>query len=206
MSKHLIFFISAFCILTVLFPKAVLAQNSTNISNWSKEDTENWYNNKQWLDGLQANALQAIDKLEFSRQYHANKILWDKAFAFLKHNDLNAIVPGKYPIEGDDVFATVTDYSPSDNSKWEAHRKYIDIQYVINGKETMGKVPLAETTVIQDYNETKDVGFFETKVGNYYVVGPGSFLIFFPSEAHRPSLKTEGYDKVKKIVIKVRAI
>jgi biofilm protein TabA len=206
MSKHLICLISASLIIAFSFQKAGLAQNPANISNWSKEDTDNWYNNKQWLDGLQANPLQAIDKMEFSRQYHANKLFWDKAFAYLKHTDLTTIAPGKYPIDGENVFATVSDYSPSDNSKWEAHKKYIDIQYIISGKETMGKVPLSETTVVQEYNETKDVGFFETKVGNYYVVGPGSFLIFFPTEAHRPGLKTEGFDKVKKIVIKVKAI
>ena len=205
MNKKQIYFVFAFFTLWFSVQHKGLAQNPANANNWSNEDTDNWYNNKQWLGGLQANPLQAIDKIEFARQYHMNKILWDKAFAFLKHTDLSTIAPGKYPIDGENVFATVTEYAPSDKSKWEAHKKYIDLQYIISGKETMGKVPLSETTVIQEYNDAKDVSFFETKVGNYYVVNPGSFLIFFTTEAHRPGLKTEDCDKVKKIVIKIKA-
>lgn len=205
MSKQLIYFVFAFLSTSISFQSIVLSQNTSTVNKWSKADTDNWYNNKQWLGGLRATPLQAIDKMEFAKQYFINKKMWDKAFAFLRQTNLALIAPGKYTIDGENVFATVTDYSPSDKSKWEAHKKYIDIQYIIKGKEAMGMVPLSDATVIQEYNAGKDVTFLETKVGNYYIVGPGAFLIFFPGEAHRPGLKTEGFDIVKKIVIKVKA-
>jgi YhcH/YjgK/YiaL family protein len=140
-------------------------------------------------------------------QYHKYKALWDKAFTFLKETNLDTIRPGKYPIDGDLVYASVTENPTKDleNAKWEFHKKYIDVQMVIKGSEKMGIVPLASTTVSEPYNEKKDVGFATSTEGNIYTVEPGVFLIFLPSDAHRPSIKVDGFDKDKKIVIKVKA-
>ncbi len=200
-------FLLLFIFICIVFTNSKLqAQTPKNGNNWSKEDTENWYNGKQWLGGLHATPLKAIDKIEFARQYLHNRVLWDKAFAFLKLADLKTIASGKYTIDGENVLAIVTIDTASENSKWEAHTKYCDIQYVIQGKETMGLVSLSDASVITAYNKAKDVAFYETRVGNYYTVGAGCFLIFFPNTVHRPNLKAKESDSIKKIVIKVKAI
>ena len=67
----------------------------------------------------------------------------------------------------------------------------------------MGKTPVENINITDPYNEKKDIGFGTYDKGDYYDVEPGTFLIFFPINGHRPSLKLEGCDKDKKVVIKV---
>jgi len=157
-------------------------------------------NNKE----LKLKPHKSINKVEFAKQFHANKIWWDEAFAFLKETDLSAIKPGKYLIDGDNVFATVTEGSPRrmDTTKWESHHNYQDIHYVISGKEQIGITNIDSVTVANEYNAARDLIFYTGK-GKYYIAEPGTFFIFFPQDAHRPNLQLNGYTD-KKIVIKVR--
>jgi biofilm protein TabA len=173
---------------------------------WTKEKATRWFKNNEWAGGLQLKPHESVNLVEFATQYHRNKILWDKAFNYLKTMDLPNIAPGKYPLMGDSMFVSVSEYTPKDleNAKWEAHKKYIDIQYVAKGKEKIGVAPLTGATVTEPFNETKDVGFFTSSDGQYYEAQPGTFYIFFPSDLHRPGIKTDGSDTVRKIVIKIR--
>ena len=86
-----------------------------------------------------------------------------KAVDFLKNTDLAALEPGKYEIDGKDVYANVTAYTtiPWEEAKYEAHEHYTDIQYVIEGSEVMTYAPVHEMTVKTPYNPDKDVVFFE---------------------------------------------
>ncbi len=173
---------------------------------WTKHKAKKWFNKKEWLNGTPFKPHPAIDQTEFARQYHANKIYWDKAFAFLKDTDLKTLAPGKYPIDGTNVFASVTE-DPSkdyDKTQWESHRKYIDLQCVVTGDEKMGKYPFTELTVTKPYDEAKDVANYSGE-GKIYDVTAGTFIVFFPSNAHRPNITPGGNKVVKKVVIKVLA-
>ncbi|WP_081161746.1 YhcH/YjgK/YiaL family protein [Niastella populi] len=180
----------------------VLADTFVSASQVAK-----WYKKKEWLNGVALKPHKSINQFEFYRQYNSNKTYWEKAFAFLKEHDLKTLAKGKYPVDGDNVFVSVTEEPGKDFEKtnWESHRKYIDLQCVITGDEKMGKWPVAEaTTITKPYDEAKDVANY-TAPGKFHVVHAGSFIIFFPGEAHRPNI-TPGRNKVvKKIVIKVRA-
>ena len=72
-----------------------------------------------------------------------------KAVDFLKNTDLAALEPGKYEIDGKDVYANVSAYTtiPWEEAKYEAHEHYTDIQYVIEGSEVMTYAPAHEMTV-----------------------------------------------------------
>ena len=148
---------------------------------------------------------KSINKEEFAKQYHTNKLWWVKAFAFLEENDLDRLKPGKYAIDGENVFATITEGPPKrfDTSKWESHHNYQDIHYVIKGKEKIGVAPVSLATVTNEYDKARDLVFY-TAEGRYYTADPDIFFIFFPQDAHRPNLEMEDYDMVKKIVIKIR--
>jgi YhcH/YjgK/YiaL family protein len=173
-------------------------------TTWTKQKASKWFSSRKWLNGVKLQPHQTIDQQEFARQYHANKSYWDKAFAYLKETDLNTAKPGKYPIDGENVYATITEASTKelDSSKFEAHQKYVDIQYVIKGKELIGVSPLSTLTVVQAYDPSKDIGFHMGE-GKYYEAQPGTFFIFFPKNAHRPGLKVKDLNVVKKLVIKV---
>ena len=173
---------------------------------WSKQDAKKWFNKKQWLNGAQLQAHSSVNKNEFARQYHINKMYWDKAFIFLKEHNLDSLPKGKYLIDGDNVFATVSE-APTKNfdiTNWESHRKYIDIQCIISGEEKMGIYAVAKAEVTKPYDINTDLAFY-TASGNFFVAGPGTFFLFFPSDTHRPNITPGGNKVVKKCVIKVRA-
>ncbi len=164
-----------------------------------------WFKGHTWLNGLQLKPHKSVNKKEFARQYSANKIWWDKAFEYLRETDLKNIPPGRYAIDGDNVFAIITDGPGKEfeKGKWESHRHYNDIQYVIRGEEKIGIAPFPSLTVTEPYDNSKDIAFYTGK-GKYYTANPTMFFIFFPENAHRPGIKINGADPIKKIVIKVK--
>ncbi len=124
-------------------------------------------------------------------------------FYFLKNQNLEKIKPGKYSIVGEQVFASVTE-SPSrkkEDVKWESHKNYIDLQYIIKGKEMIGVADTSKATITKPY--TVDVINYNAD-GKYYIGEQGKFFLFFPNDAHRPTIKIDGYDVVKKIVVKIQ--
>lgn len=168
----------------------------------SAKTVNKWIKKKDWAIGLSLNLHASVNKDSFYTAYHINKKLWEAAFAFLKDQDLANIKPGKYTIIGEDVFANITE-APSKNMedvKWESHKKYIDLQYIITGKEIIGVADASKAIVTKPY--TLDVMNY-TADGTYYTTDPGTFFLFFSNDAHRPTIKADGYDTVKKIVIKI---
>jgi YhcH/YjgK/YiaL family protein len=177
------------------------------VNEGNKKQAKKWFHKKQWLGGLPLRPHQSIDVQEFYRQYTVNKPYWDKAFAFLKEHQLETLSKGRYEIDGDNVYASVTE-SPSrnfDSTQWESHRKYIDIQYVIDGKELIGVYPVSKATPTRSYDEHKDVANYSAD-GKLYKATPGTFFIFFPTDAHRPNITPGGNKRVKKMVIKIKAV
>lgn len=168
---------------------------------------EKWFTGHEYLGGLKLVPAPSTNAVEFARQYKLNKAVWDKAFAYLKNTDLDKLPVGKYPIDGENVFASVTDVpnKPFDKTAWESHRKYIDLQYVIRGAEKIGVNPVAASKVTEPYNEAKDSAHYEAD-GKIYEAVPGTFYLFFPTEAHRPNIKVDGVDHTKKIVLKIRYV
>ncbi len=123
----------------------------------------------------------------------------------METNNLKALAPGKYPINGDQVFASITEIvdKPFEETKWEFHQKYIDLQYVISGKEKMGEASFENEKVTMPYNLAKDVATYHINKGKYYVADSNTFYLFFPNTTHRPNIMVN-QEKVKKLVIKIR--
>jgi biofilm protein TabA len=194
-------------ILLVAFSFVIVNAQSAADTVITKKQAEKWFKKKEWLNDVPLKPHKSINKQEFARQYRINKAYWDKAFTFLKEENLQTLSKGKHAIDGDNVFASVTE-DPSkdfDKTNWESHRKYIDVQCVLVGEERMGKWPVAEvTSTTKPYDETKDVANY-TAPGKFYNIHAGTFIIFFPGEAHRPNITPGGNKVVKKLVIKIRA-
>ncbi|WP_295798705.1 YhcH/YjgK/YiaL family protein [Mucilaginibacter sp.] len=193
--------------LLLLFIFSGVAISTLAQDTWTKSTAAEWVAKNEWKNGLKLNLDTSTNKKVFAEQYHRNQAVWNKAFAFLRDSDLTKLKPGKYPIDGTNVYATITE-APSkefEASAWESHRKYIDLQYVIKGQETIGVAPVSKATVTKPYNEAGDSANYNVQ-GQYYVAMPGTFFLFFPSDAHRPNIKVAGYDVVKKIVIKIRMV
>lgn len=194
--------------LTILFLAAFLLPVSGQAQppQLSKKEVA-WYKSQTWLNGLRAKPSDTINQTEFAWQYKANKAGWDKAFAFLRDTEFTRLRAGKYPIDDENVFAIISEGPPREISvdKWEAHQNYNDIHFVVKGKEKIGVMPVLNATLNQAYDASKDIGFYTIENGKFYVAEPGIFFIATPKDAHNPSNKVEGYEGVKKVVIKVKS-
>jgi len=146
-----------------------------------------------------------IDKIENSNLYYGLGNRISKAFDYIHNTDLKNIKPGKYGIDGENIFALISEYKTKAESegKLEAHRKYIDVQYVISGEELMGFAPLGDQIILEPYKEESDISFFKGEK-SLTKVSAGMFAIFFPEDVHMPGISTEKVSDVKKLVIKVR--
>jgi YhcH/YjgK/YiaL family protein len=159
------------------------------------------------LNQRQLKPHNSIDKVEFAKEYHAHKLWWDQAFAYMKNTDLASLKPGDHPIVGEDVYARITEgpLKNIDSTKWEAHKNFIDIHYVITGREKIGIGPLSSASIAVPYNSTRDLSFYVGK-GKYYTAEPGTFFLAFPKHIHRPGLEVDGKGTEKKLVVKIRSM
>ena len=118
-----------------------------------------------------------------------------KAVEFLKNNDLEKLAPGKYEIDGKNVFANVQEYTtiPWEEAKFEA------------GCETMTYAPVDELAVKVPYNDEKDVVFFDNENPGLKVVAKaGEYMIFNPWDGHKPKAAAGDPAPVKKVVVKIK--
>ena len=144
-----------------------------------------------------------INKLQHAERYFRIHPAFEKAFAFLSQDGLAELPEGRHEIDGDRLFCII-DKSPGRSraeAKLEAHRKYIDIQYIIAGTDEMGWKPTADCKMIDtEYDGDKDIMFFKDQPDSWTSVPAGSFVIFFPQDAHAP-LVSEG--EIHKAVLKI---
>jgi len=190
------------CLPVLLLATVLVACNEAKDTS---QKTENWYKEKVWLNGLALKPHVTINQQQFRAEYEVNKQAWDTAFAYLKNTDLNSLPVGRHPIDSNNVFALVTEGPAKnpDTAKWESHLVYIDIHHVISGKEKMAISPVDSAAVMTPYDSIKDIGFYTGK-GEFHESGFNDFFIVFPPAAHYPGVKVDGYDTVKKIVIKIK--
>jgi YhcH/YjgK/YiaL family protein len=169
------------------------------------QQVNEWYQKKEWLKGLPLKPHETINKETFAKQYQLNKKYWDEAFAFLKNHGLDTLAAGRYNIDGDNVYAMITENPTKnmDSTKWESHHNYIDLHLVIKGEEKIGIAPVSNLAVTMPYDASKDLANYSGE-GNFYTALPGTFFLFFPGDAHRPNITTGGNKPDKKIVIKIR--
>lgn len=148
-----------------------------------------------------------FDEIKNAHLYFSLNERLKEGFEFLINSDLKNLPDGKHIIKGDKIYANVQSMlsKPFEEQKWEAHRKYIDIQYVIKGREKMGYGLLSDfDKTIIPYDDNKDVTFLEGKNYNYINVKEDSFVIFFPNDVHAPMLCVEEPEEIKKVIVKVK--
>ncbi|MGC1391843.1 MAG: YhcH/YjgK/YiaL family protein [Bacteroidales bacterium] len=184
------------------------SKTDSDPATWSNKKIDIWFAKREWSVGWSITPDNSINKREFAIFYFKNRERWKKAFNFLKSSDLSKLELKRYDIDGDNLFATVSEYitKNEETTNFEAHRKYIDIQYVISGKELMNIAPLASVKeVITPYDAAKDIEFMTVARIVNYEATPSNFFIFFPDDAHRPGLKNGVNSRVKKVVIKLKS-
>lgn len=145
-----------------------------------------------------------LDKIENIQQYNGLSHLLNEGLKFVAETDFSKIEPGKIVLNDNLLFASVSEYAtkPAADCKLEAHKKYIDIQFIVSGEEKIGFTTLAGQTPSVPYNPEKDIVFYSEEV-TFLTLTSGTFAIFFPSDLHQPCVAATSPSNVKKVVVKV---
>jgi len=138
-----------------------------------------------------------------SDRYAALHPLFPRAFEYTRNTDLLTLAPGRYPIVGEQLFVIVENVSGRTRAeaRLECHRKYIDIQLVLEGTDEMGWKALADCVdPVSDYSAEKDIRFFHDAPATWIATPPGAFCIFFPEDAHAPLVSAS---QIRKVIFKI---
>ncbi len=159
-----------------------------------------------------------LDTIDNARLYVGLHAGFAKAFEILTDKTLSQKQDGKYSVDGEKIYHTIQRYTtkPLNEGNLEAHREYIDIQFLLEGVEILGYAPLKGLATAEVYNPQKDIAFFNTPEDITKVkLEPGLFCILFPDDAHLPGRyevspaggpcrQLAGPTNVRKVVIKIR--
>jgi YhcH/YjgK/YiaL family protein len=144
-----------------------------------------------------------LDTLANAERYAQMHAGFAQAFEFLTTTDLTGLRTGRHDIDGDRIYVSIDrqDGRGEDGARLEIHRRYIDIQYTIDGDESIGWMPLARCARPDGaFDEKKDIGFFADRPSTWVSVPAGSFTIFFPHDAHAP---LAGHGRLHKAIVKI---
>ena len=137
------------------------------------------------------------------------KTLYEKiseALDFIKNLDTANLTPGIHEVN-DEFYYNYLEYEAKEptNSIYEAHKNYVDIQYIVAGQEQVDVSFEEYMELNTPYDAEKDIMFFKNPQEHFTrVLGPGEYVIVLPHELHKPGQKVGSDGNVKKIVGKVR--
>jgi biofilm protein TabA len=143
-----------------------------------------------------------LDHLDNWKRYAGMNPHFAKAFEFLHRKDLASLAPGRHELDGERLFIVVAkgDGAGREKAALEAHRKYIDIQFILCGSDDMGWKAVGQCAGSKGFDAAKDLGFFTDRPVSWATVAAGEFAIFFPADVHAPG---GGKGPLHKIVVKV---
>ena len=146
-----------------------------------------------------------IDHLKNASLYCGTHERVAAGLRWLESQDLANLAPGRYELDGSNLFVIITEYETKtmDKVKWEAHKKYFDIQCIISGQEQIGYAYLGDCQA-GAYDESKDFLEILSVNGAFPVLGPGMFMVLAPQDAHAPGIAPAEAKPAKKAIVKVR--
>jgi len=137
------------------------------------------------------------------------KKLSEKAYEFMIRFKADDYEDGRYDLDSEGLFVNIMRYTTKlrEEQKYEAHKKYIDVQYIIEGEEGFYLKDISkieEKDLIDPYKEESDIMFFANTIeGEYHVLKAGQFLIMDPFCAHMPGVAPGEPAYVRKMVVKI---
>ena len=144
-----------------------------------------------------------IDRINNASLYYTIHPKFKEAFEYIASIDTATIPAGRYEIDGTAMYVLVQEYNTKlkEDGKWEAHRRYIDLQYVVQGAEGIGYANIHHLKQ-GEYEADKDfLPLFGD--GNMISVASGSFVLLFPEDAHMPGMALGESAPARKIVLKI---
>lgn len=146
-----------------------------------------------------------FDKIENTDLYLGLNARINKVLQYIRNENFSSLGLGKHEIEGDDIFFIISEYdTQSKNGKLlESHKKYIDIQLVVEGEEQIGIASLSYQNPVKIYDPLDDYMLFDEPY-SLITLKSGMFAVFFTDDLHLPGIKHKESTNVKKVVFKVK--
>jgi len=148
-----------------------------------------------------------LDQLTKLELYKATVPQAEHILSFLKQHNVFELIEGQYPINGESAYIIIQNYQtkPDSEKKWESHKKFIDVQLVLEGTEHIGYRPIDSLNNTEPYNDENDFTLYpnDSVEATYLKLNKGDFAIFYPNDAHKPGVHLQTMHAVKKAVIKV---
>ncbi|MBS7358988.1 MAG: YhcH/YjgK/YiaL family protein [Oscillospiraceae bacterium] len=146
------------------------------------------------------------DKIENMPLYFDNLKGFEKVYEVTKEYQKNPFESGRIDIDGDNAWCNVNTYNleAGKEIKYESHKKYADVQVMIDGEEYIGWAPKDECKITEDFKDGSDIAFMTAQNGQNILLRKGYFTVFFPGDAHAPCIKSENSDFANKLVFKIK--
>lgn len=130
-----------------------------------------------------------------------------KAFKLIESLNFPNLPDNIFEVEGKNFFYILSSYQTVPITKEkpaEAHRKYLDLQYIIYGKEQVGYSDYSNIKkVSMKYDPEKDVELFDSVENECFItLNQNNYAIFFPEDIHRPGICVNNPDNVRKVIFK----
>lgn len=202
-------------ITTALLATCLLTSAQTYTNKYPQEiekAAHKWVKKGEWKGTFdKAVPAENVNETEFCIQYNRNKQQWDAVFKWLQDTDLKSIKPGRTPIEGTTLTASVeegdnwcTTVDMMNGKGSESHREKIDFMYVVSGTEGFALLD-HETSKKCEGGRPDAVGYdYDYKRAKIFESRQGTFNIMFPCDWHIAKVKTDKESqRIKVIVIKI---
>lgn len=147
-----------------------------------------------------------VSNLNNTKRIESLHPMFKKLFDYVKSHDILNTPCGRIDIDGDNLYINNVNPEciPSEKQVLEVHRNYIDVQILLEGKETIGWKVLEDVTCeIKPYEKEADCALYSDIPVSWINLEPGQFAIFFPEDAHAPII---GKGKIRKMIAKVKCI
>lgn len=116
---------------------------------------------------------------------------------------MDNFVPKRYDFDGG-KFANAECYNTKLQSRFEAHRKMVDVQIVVSGTELIHFAPITDEFLVEEpYDEMRDIMFMTGEVKDTVLLRAGEACVIGPELAHMPGMAVNGSSHVQKIVFKI---
>lgn len=148
-----------------------------------------------------------FDTLKNIKNYKGISANLDKAIDSIAKGEYLTAPAGVTNIDGTEVFFNVQENVIPKNledANFEIHKKYIDIQLIIDGQENFGYATLENVSPKNKFSPEKDFQALNGDVEVTYTMKSDRFILFFPEEPHMPCLKSGDTEKIKKVVYKIK--
>ncbi len=145
-----------------------------------------------------------IDQISNAYLYTSLSPEIKRAFDYIQGTDLLTLRVGEHELDGRNFYVVVQQHNTKlpDQGRWEAHRRYIDLHYMVQGTERIGYAPLSRMKQ-GAYDGIKDF-LALSGTGDFMTLKSGDFMLLWNDEGHMPGMAVDSPSMVNKIVVKIR--